>query len=193
MTAANTWRLGLNDPSFIGLLTTVLYFLAAALCFKCGTNQKQRAESRNQKSDNGREQFKWLVIAVVLLFLGLNIQLDLQTLLIQAGRHVAIADGWYDERRTLQKIFFIVLAVVIPGAILMAGWKSRSFLKRHVLVLPGCILLAAFVLIRAATFDHVGGATGNLSKSSLTSIELLGIVCFIAASGRELHHAAKLS
>lgn len=47
----------------------------------------------------GREQKLWLLIALMFIFLGINKQLDLQSALTEAGRILAIKQGWYAARR----------------------------------------------------------------------------------------------
>jgi hypothetical protein len=45
-----------------------------------------------------REANTWWVLALITLFLGINKETELQTLLVRVGRSVAIHYGWYDVR-----------------------------------------------------------------------------------------------
>jgi len=118
--------------------------------------------------------------------LGLNKQLDLQTLFIQAGRELAVALGWCGERRRLQLIFVLVLGTVMIGVLLTMLWKRRRFFGQNPWTLPGLGLLAAYVLLRTMGIDHVGEFPGlNLDDSPwLDGLELSGIICFVVAGGR---------
>ena len=49
----------------------------------------------------------WLVCA-----LGVNKQLDLQTLFTQLARDLAMAQGWYEERRRYQVAFIIAIGLL---------------------------------------------------------------------------------
>ena len=68
-----------------------------------------------------------MVLTILLLFLGINKQLDLQTLLNDMGRRMAKANGWYSIRRFYQVIF---IATVRPwgschaGRLLLAGAQA---------------------------------------------------------------------
>jgi hypothetical protein len=128
----------------------------------------------------------WLAIAGMLLLLGLNKQLDLQTLFIQVGREIAVVAGWYGERRMLQMVFVLVLGAVMISALLTLIWRRRRFFQQHPLTLPGAVLLVLYVLVRAGTFDHVDEAFGlNLDDSKwMDGMELSGVICFAMAGVR---------
>jgi hypothetical protein len=89
-----------------------------------------------------------------LVFLGFNKQLDLQTLLTLTGRRIAIAQGWYENRRIVQ-LFFV--AFVALGGLCSVALMRRLVRKHADLRLPlfGFVVLLVFVVIRAASFHHV--------------------------------------
>ncbi len=94
------------------------------------------------------------MIAGALLFLGINKQLNLQTLMIVIGRNVSAAGHWYGARRQVQLMFSIVFAVLCLG-ILACFWKRYLvFFKENQLVLAGAIVLALFVILRSALINH---------------------------------------
>ena len=87
--------------------------------------------------------------------LGINKQLDLQTLLNDVARRVAKFEGWYDQRRVYQIAF---MAAVAAAGMLVLGvfsWLARKRWKRNFVALLGTVFLYVFVLIRASSFHHV--------------------------------------
>ena len=161
------------------------YGVATALCFRC--QNRSRSENELGKSAANRSTPKtWFAIAGLLLLLGLNKQLDLQTLFLQAGREIALAAGWYGERRRLQMVFVLVLGTVVLSSLLTLVWKQRRFFWQHPLTLPGSVLLVCYVLLRAAAIDPADEAT-ELSldhRRLMAGMELSGILCLALAAGR---------
>jgi len=122
----------------------VVVYLAAALA--CATAAWRRP---------GFDGWFWGLLAVLMLALGLNKQLDLQSLLTQVARDSARQHGWFDQRRTLQAAF--ILAVV--AAMAMLGglfWHLAPVLRRNMRwAVAGVIFVITYVLIRASSFHHV--------------------------------------
>lgn len=138
------WMPQIGDPSFLGWFTVACYFLVSLLCL--------RAADKDATAKN-----LWRMLGLALAFLGINKQMDLQSLLTQIGRDFARSGHWYDQRREFQQIFVGVMAFVsvlgAMAAILFFGNRSRAFRVAAI----GFVLLAAFVCIRAASFHHVDG------------------------------------
>lgn len=136
------WSPGIGDPTFLGWFTVVLYFVAALAC----------VFASRKEIEAGR---LWCFLALALALLGLNKQLDLQSLLTAFGRELANSEGWYDRRRDVQKAFVAVVGVIgLLGAIVTSvklGKASRQIRWAF----AGFLLLGAFVCIRAASFHHV--------------------------------------
>lgn len=145
------WHPHIGDPTVIGWVITVAYFVVAFLSYRTGLAVK-RADSGIAKTKNA---VMWFGLAAMLLALGVNKQLDLQTLLIHSGRQIARSHGWYDMRREVQ--FYFVMGLTISGAILIGVllWLTRGDWIAYWPLLLGVVLLVSFVLIRAASFDHV--------------------------------------
>lgn len=110
-------------------------------------------------------------------FLGVNKQLDLQTLFTAAIRCVSEANGWYAERRQFQELF--IIAAVAGGSLLLLS--VPLYLRRTIrLVAPavvGLVLVATFVVLRAASFNHedelIGLTLPGAGKADV--LELSGI------------------
>ena len=82
-----TWRPGIGDPTIGGWITVVLYFVAVLTTWRAA------------QLTNGREYKLWLLISLMFIFLGINKQLDLQSALTEAGRILAMKQGWYPSGR----------------------------------------------------------------------------------------------
>jgi hypothetical protein len=145
------WEPGIGDPTVFGWITTVAYFVAAALCFLA-----YRAYARQAGTPEVRRAgWLWLILAGALAFLGVNKQLDLQTLFTEVGRIVAFKQGWYQQRHRVQVAFVGVLGVV--GLVGVAGMLhlARGQFRQLRLALVGAVFLVAFVGIRATSFHLV--------------------------------------
>jgi hypothetical protein len=88
----------------LGWITFALYMIAALLSFRAA------AVSRFKNSDAMDRIWIWL--GAILAVLGLNKQLDLQTLLIELGRQIARTGRLYDYRLELHALFFLGFVLV---------------------------------------------------------------------------------
>ena len=148
------WQLRFHDAYPMGWVITAAYFLVACLCFVTWHKSKSRC-SLNSFSVQPRI---WLLLSLLLLFLGINKQLDLHNFLREWGRVLVIDFGWYDARREIQRWFIRVLVGAGVLALLFLGWFFFTRLTRQKEMWPiaiglGCV--AVFILIRAASFNHV--------------------------------------
>jgi hypothetical protein len=146
------WEPGIGDPTVFGWITTVAYLVAAALCFAA---YRVHARQAAQDSAARRAAIIWLILTAALVFLGVNKQLDLQTLFTEVGRIVAFKQGWYQRRHRVQLAFVGVLGVL--GLLGVAGmlWLARGQFRQLRLALIGAVFLVAFVGIRATSFHLV--------------------------------------
>lgn len=154
-TAEDHWEPGIGDPTVVGWVTVVAYFVAALLCWRCARAYRQT----DGKPSMGACTF-WSIFTVVLVLLGINKQLDLQTWLTLFGKHLAIDEGWYEQRRTFQAAF--IGAVALGGAVSLVGLRLllvHATRPMRVALLGG-VFLTCFVVIRAASFHHVDQMLG---------------------------------
>lgn len=135
----------LSDHSFFGWATVLLYFIAA---FR--TVYKAKITYYNKESC-----YFWLGLSVLLIFLGFNKQLDLQSNLTEWLRSSAKAHGWYEQRRGYQLLFVSVMGLAIPILIISLRLFLYHSWQRYKLTWVGIVLLMVFVIVRAASFHHV--------------------------------------
>ena len=136
------WEPHIGDPSFMGWFTVVFYFLTSALCFKAGGG------------DPGAVNL-WRSLGFMLVVMGINKQLDLQSLLTQIGRELARSGDWYDRRREIQQVFVGMVAVVAVLAAILVARTLRNRSRALRIAAVGFAVLAAFISIRAASFHHL--------------------------------------
>jgi hypothetical protein len=173
-----SWSPGIGDPNFAGWFTVVAYFVAVYLCWRV---YRQIPPSTTASGIAGfamtlapfllapfassarikrtpahlRMRGLWLGIILLLTFLGINKQLDLQTAFTELGRIAAHSGGWYADRRRFQIVFIL-------GVLLASLWLLRSILLLAsgeglllAPVLSGIAFLSCFVVTRAASFHHI--------------------------------------
>jgi hypothetical protein len=143
------WRPGIGDPSFMGWLTVAAY-AGAAFTAWIAARRTGRAPGTV-----GGSRITWILVTILMVFLCLNKQLDLQSLATDIGRLFAWEQGWYRERREYQKWFVLG---ALAGSFLITAFlvvRFRSFWKRHFLLAAGLAFLLTFIVVRAISFHHV--------------------------------------
>ena len=149
------WTPGIGDPTIGGWVTVALYLLASGSCWISA--QKLRLEDIPRSN----ERRAWRAISVLLLALGINKQLDLQTALTAAGRVLARNQGWYEQRQFVQLVFIALAAIAcLIAAITLLFWARNSPIPTRI-ALIGTTMVLGFVLIRAASFHHVDRFIGQ--------------------------------
>jgi hypothetical protein len=139
------WRPEIGDPHYMGWFTVGSYF-ACALVISCAAWQSRGVDRRASAF--------WFGLTLLMIFLGINKQLDLQTLLTEMGRQIAKAQGWMENRRAVQACFILAFGsgVVMLYAYLMKRMKDE--LRRYSFAMTGLFFLLSFIMIRAASFHH---------------------------------------
>jgi len=89
-----------------------------------------------------------------MLALGVNKQLDLQSMLTAAGRCLSQLQGWYEERRAFQRDFIIGLLMAASVFLGLVLWLMRGCLRRNGLAVLGLAIVTTFVAVRAVGFHH---------------------------------------
>lgn len=170
------WRPGIGDPTVVGWLTVAGYFVAALACL--------RAARRDHARTGPRPAF-WLGLFALVAFLGVNKQLDLQSLLTQTARDFFRQAGLYEQRRTYQVAFIAAVAAAGLALVVVAVRLTRGHPPR-MLAAGGLVFLVGFVTVRAASFHRVdallGSTVGGLRWNGV--FELTGITLVAAGALR---------
>jgi hypothetical protein len=142
------WRPEIGDPSMMGWVTVCAYAIAAIMCWLAA--RRCRRVSGTERGSGAM----WLLIAASMALLCVNKQLDLQSLLTDIGRVISWRQGWYEDRREVQKLFIFGLlgGFAVMGGVVMV--VCRGFWRRHVLLAIGLCFLGSFVAVRAVSFHH---------------------------------------
>jgi hypothetical protein len=166
--ADGRWEIGIGDPSPMGWITVGAYALAVVLAWRNAQTARRTAVPSSF----------WIGLAAVLLLLGLNKQLDLQTWFGQTGRDMALAQGWYEQRRYVQFAFIVLLCAGAVGALVWARNHWAALWKEYRWVLGGVALLLLFIVVRAATFHHLDALIGAEMVGSTMGrwLEIVGVL-----------------
>ncbi len=183
------WRPGIGDPTIAGWLTVAAYFAA----FLLSVIYIKQIGSETMTGRTAVQYRLWWFIALAMLLMGINKQLDLQTLLTEVGKILSKRQGWYEQRRIVQLIF---IAGVGCGGLfsLMLVWQScKNLWKENWLTIVGLIFLVCFVVMRATSFHHMDLFLGNYISSFKINwlLEIAGITCVFASAGNHLRLKSK--
>ncbi len=170
----------------MGWLTVVAYLSTAIICALCALHLSLR--SQDQTSG-----MLWGMIALIMLFLGINKQLDLQSWLTVVGKDWAKSQGWYPHRRWVQLLFILGVVGMIITSIRVAAPILKRQRRSACLGLMGLFFLGSFVVIRAASFHHIdrfigfspGGVRMNwvLELGGITAIAIAALITYLRDKG----------
>ncbi|MBU0621230.1 MAG: hypothetical protein KJ795_05235 [Gammaproteobacteria bacterium] len=181
------WSPGIGDPTIAGWLTVAIYAVAAVMCWRAAQASRKL---QPLKSVRPLETTLWWLLSIVLCFLCINKQLDLQTAMTEFARMLSRRDGWYAERRAYQQMF--VVGLVLGGALcasllLVITWKMSRSIK---LAMLGLCLLGVFILTRASSFHHfdvfIGSSVLGIKWNWILEISGIGVIAL--AAYRRLQH-----
>jgi hypothetical protein len=172
------WHLDVGDPTWVAWLTVATYAVAAWLCLRAARALRGTAPTAR------RVALFWLLLGVLLVALGANKQLDLQTPFINALRDLAHEQGWYRERRLYQRWFVGALGAVSVLGLVALGVGLWPVRQRVRLALVGFCGLLGFVLMRAALFQGVGPDWLARSAPAHPFVELLSVGLLAWAASR---------
>jgi hypothetical protein len=189
------WQPGFDNPDVPGWSVVTAYLLAAVCCGRAAMSRQGASREEN------RATAIWWVLALGLLVLGINKQLNLQTLLIILGRHASFASGWYGARRVAQVVFTGVLGLAGVGVLWFLRSRFRPFFARNRWAFIGLVVLLIFLLIRTASISHVLELAGfeaddeHGDKRWTWSLEIGGSAClgFAAIKARRRREVAVLA
>lgn len=173
------WTPAIGDPKALAWLTVVLYFAAAVLCVVAA------------RQTTGEARWFWSLLIAIMLALGINKQLDLQSLLTQLARENARNYDWYEARRAVQAVFLVALGVGSCILLIVLAIVLRHHGRAVALAVFGIAWLTVFVVGRAASFHHIdrmlGWMVGGMAMNAV--LEMGGIL--LVATGAMLAAARR--
>jgi len=177
---STNWQLSIGDPTITGWAICAVYALAAVLAILV------LCRVPFQPSHQQREQLFWVLIAGLMTAVAVNKQLDLQTLILTAGRCLSQEQGWYEDRRLVQRDFILALIALatVWGAAMV--WLLRGLMHRTLMPLLGLVALSGFVVIKGGYIFHLFVPDQYLADYLLhivtSLLELLGPTLIIASA-----------
>jgi hypothetical protein len=181
------WQLGIGDPTAAAWLIVAAYALAAAMSFRAfavardGERWFALTDPREGRDQRMLKRL-WLLSAITMVVLGVNKQLDLQSLLLEIVRDRAIADGWYNNRRRYQMDFIVVVTLLGLVTTTFIALSLRRVLRRILPAVAGLAMLTAFVVMRASSFSYDSKVVAYDGPAGMTWILELPGVALIATS-----------
>lgn len=140
------WEPGIGDPTFMGWFTVVAYLFAVFFSFKRMKDEYSLSLCCWQV---------WFFISILLLFLALNKQLDLQSWMTITLKNHALENGWYADRHKYQAFFIfclVILSFTSLAILLRVIWQRW---KDFIITFTGLFFLVIFILVRASSFHHM--------------------------------------
>jgi len=180
------WRPTIGDPSFMGWFTVGSYFACAIVALI--------AVLINQMGGR-RSCFFWSMMCLLMVLLGINKQLDLQSLFTEVGRQIARAQGWMDQRRIVQFWFIVAFGTTVLAVFLLFAIIMRDLFRRFMLAFIGLFFLLGFIVIRAANFHHFDAMLGSKFFGAKMNwvLELTGIYLILVAGFKEIIYLKKIN
>ena len=126
-----------------------------------------------------KEQYFWLFIIFILSALGINKQLNLQTLFINIGRHIAQYEGWMEKRRLFQAWFAYALSGIVICAAAIIIVSARKLWRYNSLALVGLSILCLYTVMRTTSICNIGFVSDSSSEGEFRItdiIEFFGIL-----------------
>ena len=163
-------------PETANWILIAIYFLVSVLCFRAASTVGTAGTNK-----------AWIILAGVTFFLGVNKGFEAQTLLIRAGRAIALAQQWYGYRREVQLLFLIALLFVTGAASFAFVRHYWPFLQTHVVMTGGLGVILVYCVLRAADINHVELFGSNRTTSDfLWPLEAFGLALMLFGAGKAL-------
>lgn len=176
------WHPGIGDPTPLGWATVFAYFAAALAAVRAASLVRTRAADETRPVEALTVARFWTCVAMCMVLLGFNKQLDLQTWFTEVMRDLALTQGWYAQRQRYQVAFIGALAVSGMVALCALAWALRRVIGQVLGGTIGLVFISTFVLVRAVSFHHVDRMLGTGRIRLNWVLELSGIaIIFVSA------------
>lgn len=165
----------------MGWFTVFAYAVAAVFASIAAIKTRRHGES-------GKNHTIWFGTSILFVLLCLNKQLDLQSLATDIARVLSKSQGWYGERRAVQRVFVLGILAAAGTFALWFALRFRVFWLKHALLVTGLFFTLTFIVVRAVSFHHVDEFLGfRLAGVRMNwLLELTGIFLVALAAVREI-------
>ena len=189
------WHPGIGDPTAVGWLTVVAYAVAAYFAYRAYRNCVAHAHTLRDRAPAEAHAQRllaslWLLVLVAMVLLGINKQLDLQTLFTQTMRAIFFRLDLYEQRRKFQVAFIGAIAGVAMLTVVGLTYVFWRVLRRAIGAVIGLAVVVSFVVIRAASFHHVDLYLKSGPFPLNVFLELGGVIVLAVAGYRASHDGA---
>lgn len=170
------WHLRSGDPTPVGWLITAGYLLTAGRAVFAARALRSSPEPALARP--------WWWVGGFAGALGINKQLDFQTLLIEWGRTISQVLGVSAYSRMIEKGFLVLLGLAGIPALLWWIRRYSSFVRNHHLLFTGALAVLLYAGLRAADTMHVEPGAAS-SDDSLWSglLEISGVSLMVLGAG----------
>lgn len=169
------WISRSGDAYLSSLINTILYAVSIpAAAYRWKMLQRIKAPFT--------EQVFWLLVILILFVFGINKQLDLQVLLVEIGRPIAVKSGWYESRRLVQTLFAFVMTGIAGLCAAIMLFLVRRHWRDNVPVLLGLLILFIYGIMETMSQSHVGCSLDSYEKWGFRlpdMIEMAGILLIL--------------
>lgn len=175
------FKVKIGDPNPLAWATVIAYLTASVGCLLCAINAKLIFGAKQVRV----HQIIWGVMFFVMLFLGINKQLDIQTWFTAVIKALARHYDIYELGKRSQGGFIALLALVALGGMVTAAWMIRKHWRRYIFLIFGALFIVRFVLVRIGIFYRVSlprlsVLTGGIKLNWL--LEIVGAIVVAAAA-----------
>ena len=172
----------------MGWVTVAAYFLTALIALRLVLNSRRWFPADIYPA---QRRF-WLVVFLLMLALGINKQLDLQSLITEMGRYYAARDGWLEYKRYVQVGVIISILAVAAVSLSFFFIRMRQLLRINWLAIAGLTCLLVFIISRATSFHHMDIFIGvSILGARVNWIMELGGLAAIALSALLIGNESK--
>jgi hypothetical protein len=174
------WQPAIGDPSAMGWVTVGAYFLTFLIGLRLVLNSKRWFPADTCLA----QQRFWLIVCLLMLALGINKQLDLQSLITAMGKHYVVRDGWIEHKRYVQVRVIISILTAAALSLLFFFFRMRNLLKTNWLAIAGITCLLMFIVSRATSFHHMDTFIGTYILGARVNwlMELGGLTAIILSA-----------
>ena len=169
--ALQRWLVGLGDPGLTPWVVVLFYLCIAAFSWRAARRQS-----------GTRAAIFWRSISAIALFLALNKQLDLQTLILRCGRVAVTSVGWSVYRRSIEAIVAIVIGVTVAAIFVRAAMIYRRMHFAERIAILGMALVTLSIVSRSTVILHLGSGL-PLATAFRDWPEVLGSMLMMLGAG----------